>query len=197
MAYGGACQPIVATTCDPRGTVEVLSNGNCVCKKHVTGHNCDQCESSAFYLNPKSETGCIDCFCMGVTKQCTSSSWYRDTIQGSFTNNRNDISLISNYDNPVDASQALAYESRSLKYRGRPDDTNVYYWSLPTRFLGDKISAYGGNLNYSISYKPLQGGFMSRNNAADVVIKSVSDNNRTNSSLLATFLNNFILLLEK
>lgn len=55
--------------------------------------------------------------------------------------------------------------------RRRPD---VYYWSLPSRYLGDKVTAYGGNLKYTLRYIPAPGGLRSRNTAPDVEL--ISDN---------------------
>lgn len=50
----------------------------------------------------------------------------------------------------------------------------MYYWVLPQRFLGDKITSYGGLLNYTLRYVPTPGGQSSRNNAPDVELISVS-----------------------
>lgn len=50
----------------------------------------------------------------------------------------------------------------------------VYYWSLPPRYLGDKISSYGGYLNYTLRYVPVHGGQSSINTAPNVEIISVS-----------------------
>lgn len=46
----------------------------------------------------------------------------------------------------------------------------IYYWQLPFNFLGDKVSSYGGHLNYTIRYIPLPGGQNSPNSAPDVEI---------------------------
>jgi hypothetical protein len=50
----------------------------------------------------------------------------------------------------------------------------VYYWLLPPQFLGDKVTSYGGHLNYTVRYVPTPGGQSSRNNAPDVELISVS-----------------------
>ena len=31
----------------------------------------------------------------------------------------------------------------------------VHYWKLPSKFLGDKVTSYGGRLNYTVRYVPL------------------------------------------
>ena len=30
----------------------------------------------------------------------------------------------------------------------------VYYWKLPAKYLGDKVTAYGGELSYSFLFRP-------------------------------------------
>lgn len=141
----------------------------------MTGARCDQCSPSSFYLNPISPTGCVDCFCTGVSKTCTSSSYYRDSIHSTFTPNRNEFSLITDYENPDDSEIGVHTSNYEVSFSGSSNDQNVYYWKLPSRFVGNKITSYGGNLNYTIRYVPLAGGVMSRNSAPDVVIRSLND----------------------
>lgn len=171
---GGSCQRVSTSNCNPTGTYQTHPDGRCECKKHVTGSRCDQCTSASFFLNPKSETGCIDCFCMGVSSQCTSSSWYRDSVQAVFTG-RNEFSVISNYDAPREEEIEIQSSRDGVSFQIQNGDSNVYYWKLPVRFAGNKVTAYGGHLNYTVRYVPLPGGFMSRNNAPDVVILSLND----------------------
>lgn len=67
--------------------------------------------------------------------------------------------------------------SREMIYRNFPNRGNndVYYWQLPSIFLGDRVTSYGGNLKYTVRYMPSPGGQSSRNNAADVILMSVSN----------------------
>ncbi|KAJ9584666.1 hypothetical protein L9F63_020991, partial [Diploptera punctata] len=51
----------------------------------------------------------------------------------------------------------------------------VYYWQLPPQFDGDKVTSYGGHLNYTVRYVPTPGGQSSRNNAPDVELISEND----------------------
>jgi len=55
---------------------------------------------------------------------------------------------------------------------------------LPSIFLGDQITSYGGNLKYTVRYVPSPGGQSSKNNAADVELISVSAYSR---ALICTF----------
>jgi len=70
--------------------------------------------------------------------------------------------------------------SREIVYSEFPNRGNndVYYWQLPSIFLGDQITSYGGNLKYTVRYVPSPGGQSSRNNAADVELISVSARSR-------------------
>lgn len=175
---GGRCviQPVVQPPhCDPRGTLRTHQDGRCECKEHVTGARCDQCTSNSFHLNSRSVTGCIDCFCTGVSRTCSSSSLYRDSVRATFSPNRHEFALITDYENPGEVELNLSTANNEVSFRGTAGDANVYFWRLPSRFAGNKITSYGGNLNYTLRYVPTPGGFMSRNNAPDVVIRSLND----------------------
>lgn len=50
----------------------------------------------------------------------------------------------------------------------------MYYWQLPPRFLGDKITSYGGSLSFTLRHVPVPGGQSSKNSAPDVELISVS-----------------------
>lgn len=66
--------------------------------------------------------------------------------------------------------------TREIIFRNsRPDDTETYYWSLPNQFVGNKLTAYGGQLNYTLRFTPLPSASMSKNSGPDVVIKSDND----------------------
>ncbi|XP_070509913.1 basement membrane-specific heparan sulfate proteoglycan core protein-like isoform X1 [Chironomus tepperi] len=167
------CQPAPPppSYCDPTGTERVLSNRRCECKPNVVGPRCDQCSEQTFYLHSKS--GCINCFCMGVAGRCTSTSYYRDTIRASFaTPSVSEFSLVSGYEFPVPVSQQLQVENREIAYREFASNDETYYWSLPPSFLGNIITAYGGNLSYTVRYVSQPSGAASRSNSPDVVIVS-------------------------
>ena len=172
MDLGGSCELERHDNCEASGTYQVLPDGRCECKTHVSGTQCNQCKAESFFLNPISVGGCVECFCMGVTKSCTSSSWFRDTIRTTFSNNnQREFNLVRDYSNPSNAELYVKSSHSEITVEIPPDDTNIYYWRLPTRFLGNKLTSYGGNLNYTVRYVPTPGG-MSRNTGPDVVIHS-------------------------
>lgn len=81
-----------------------------------------------------------------------------------------------NKDLPIDEGVTLDQIAREIVYKnftGRR--SNVLYWALPSRYLGDKVDAYGGNLKYTLRYVPAPGGLSSRNNAATVELISVNN----------------------
>lgn len=173
---GGSCTPEPAPGhCDARGTLRQHADGRCECKEHVTGSRCDQCSSRSFHLNSKSITGCIDCFCTGVSKTCSSSSLYRDSVRATFSPSRHEFALITDYENPQESDVDIQSYNNEVSFRPVAGDPNVYFWRLPSHFAGNKVTSYGGNLNYTIRYVPTPGGIMSRNNAPDVVIVSRND----------------------
>lgn len=112
---------------------------------------------------------------MGITQQCSSSNWYRDQVTAVFTSSTNSFELID----PTDPEPSLSGqiqinpESREIFYNNFPP-SKVYYWSVPSRFLGNKITSYGGDLKYTLRNTPVPGGQSSRNSAADVELVSVS-----------------------
>ncbi|XP_058175045.1 basement membrane-specific heparan sulfate proteoglycan core protein [Anopheles ziemanni] len=166
---GDGCFPRPPSNCNTYGSERIDADGRCYCKEGVEGTYCDRCSASHFYLHDK---GCVGCFCMGVTEQCSSTTWTRDTIQASFADGRSGFSLISDYTNPSVVANSLPVSNKEIVYRnfGVSDDT--FYWRLPTQFLGNKLTSYGGLLNYTLRYTPHSSGGVSRNTSPDVVLHS-------------------------
>ncbi|TGZ46957.1 Basement membrane-specific heparan sulfate proteoglycan core protein [Temnothorax longispinosus] len=180
---GDMCVPL--QQCDPNGSLSPNADphtGKCHCKQYATGLTCNQCKANTFNLASTNQFGCIACFCMGITNKCVSSNWYRNEIRVSFTNSIRGFSLIESKstDGPdIVEGIHLNAINREIVYNEFPNRGNndVYYWQLPSIFLGDQITSYGGNLKYTVRYVPSPGGQSSRNNAADVELISANDIN--------------------
>ncbi|KAJ8666823.1 hypothetical protein QAD02_008485, partial [Eretmocerus hayati] len=180
---GEECLP--SDQCDRSGSLSSELDPytrRCRCKEHVTGLKCDQCKPNTFSLAPANQFGCIGCFCMGTTNSCVSSNWYRSEIRVTFTTESSyrGFSLVGSTDrdaNPIVSGISLKPDLREIVFNDFPDRgaNNVYYWQLPSSFLGDQITAYGGNLKYVVRYVPSPGGMTSRNSAADVELISSND----------------------
>uniref|UniRef100_A0A182NMJ9 Basement membrane-specific heparan sulfate proteoglycan core protein n=1 Tax=Anopheles dirus TaxID=7168 RepID=A0A182NMJ9_9DIPT len=173
---GDGCFPRPASNCNTLGTERIRSDDRCYCKSGIEGAYCDRCAAQHFYMH---DNGCVECFCMGVSNQCSSTSWIRDTIQASFADGRSGFSLISDYTNPSVVAKALPASNREIVFRNFGASDETFYWRLPTqcvdlgsRFLGNKLTSFGGHLNYTLRYTPHSYGGVSRNNSPDVVLHS-------------------------
>ena len=166
----------VAQQCDVRGSLSAqpdLFSGVCRCKENTRGDDCSQCQPGTFHLALTNPGGCITCFCSGVTSQCASSSLYRSKIFTSLTSG--DIRGFSLTDSRQFESHTdnLYVDPRLQKLvftqfeRLQPA---VYYWKLPAKYLGNKLTAYGGYLEYTSSYRP---GLDSVTNGDPEVLMSV------------------------
>ncbi|XP_052124491.1 basement membrane-specific heparan sulfate proteoglycan core protein isoform X6 [Frankliniella occidentalis] len=175
---GDICRPGYCNAAGSLSSSLDPSTGTCVCKANVTGPYCDKCKASTFHLDTKNQFGCVDCFCMGVSRQCSSSNWFRQQVVAQFTRDTQDFKIVEalKQDEPITSGIRLNPNSRELIYqdfsRRSSDVHNVHYWKLPARFLGNKITSYGGDLKYVIRYVPTPGGQSSRNSAPDVELIS-------------------------
>ncbi|CAG7838540.1 unnamed protein product [Allacma fusca] len=172
--YPHDCRPSVSR-CDIDGSISDVPDvrtGHCLCKDHATGPLCTECKPNTFHLSSNNLYGCISCFCMGITSQCSSSNWYRTQETASFVQASQGFTLVDESQRDVIRDGfSIDRDSRELGFkefsRYPPE---IYYWQLPYSFLGDKVTSYGGYLNYTVRYIPPPGGQNSPNSAADVEI---------------------------
>ncbi|XP_051735859.1 basement membrane-specific heparan sulfate proteoglycan core protein isoform X14 [Ctenopharyngodon idella] len=154
MQPNGKCVPAASliSKCDNRGTINPISKP-CYCKANVVGALCDECKIGTFHLAADNPEGCLQCFCMGVTKQCASSTWRRDQVRGGVNGQ---LFTLSNAANTRTISEGITQRaSAEVVYRSFTSIPNdIYYWVLPQNFRGDKVTAYGGELQYRLRYEP-------------------------------------------
>ncbi|CAG9863069.1 unnamed protein product [Phyllotreta striolata] len=181
LTPGDYCRPVrrpPPSLCDPAGSVDPRPDeyGRCRCKNLVDGPTCNQCKANTFHLSSSNQFGCVSCFCMGVSTQCSGSNWYRTQVSTVFVSSIQDFRIVTNLNReaPISAGIVLDQGSRQISYSSF-SVSDIYYWDLPSRYLGNKLTSYGGYLRYSIRHSPIPGGQSSRNNAADVEL--VSKNN--------------------
>ncbi|KAH8387838.1 hypothetical protein KR093_009841, partial [Drosophila rubida] len=175
---GGSCRQIPESTCNADGTYNQRADDSCHCKALVTGDRCDTCAPKSFHLNAFTYTGCIECFCSGLQADCDSTSWYRDQVTSNFGHSAvpHGFQLVRDYTRTAPQTMPFVTAHAGISFFSESDyGSDTLYWSLPAGFLGNKLTSYGGRLSYTVSYSPLPGGLMSRNNAPDVVIKSGED----------------------
>ncbi|KAJ8360629.1 hypothetical protein SKAU_G00171540 [Synaphobranchus kaupii] len=154
--------------CDSRGVVNSNSRP-CSCKSNVEGAQCHECKAGSFHLTADNPDGCLQCFCMGVTKTCASSTWNRDQVQ---VGTNGQIFSLSNGANTRTITNGIVQKDGSevafRSFAGIPSD--VYYWVLPESFRGDKVTAYGGELRYTVRYEPRQ-RFVITTGQPDVILQ--------------------------
>ncbi|XP_045489882.1 basement membrane-specific heparan sulfate proteoglycan core protein isoform X8 [Pieris rapae] len=187
---GDSCKPRPSDNCNGLGTAQVRLPDECVCKDNVQGRYCDQCKAGTFFLSNDFRDGCASCFCSGVSQECMSSNLRRKTTMVRFNVPQivGQVKLyksapfgsggIVRYNAPIetDAQPELFRGEMSLSSFDRTQPS-IYYWSLPPSFAGDKVTSYGGFLNYELRHVPTPGSQGARNNAADVQL--ISDNSLT------------------
>ncbi|KAM9343546.1 basement membrane-specific heparan sulfate proteoglycan core protein [Pholidichthys leucotaenia] len=150
----GRCIRNEGSKCDDRGTVS-SSSRPCSCKNNVAGTLCDECKPGFFHLSEANPEGCLRCFCMGVTKQCASSTWNREQVRGGVNGQLFSLSNSANTNTITEGiSQRGSSEVIYRSFSSVPSD--VYYWVLPETFRGDKVTAYGGELRYTVRFEPYQ-----------------------------------------
>ncbi|XP_059511617.1 basement membrane-specific heparan sulfate proteoglycan core protein isoform X6 [Stegostoma tigrinum] len=155
MSPGGKCKPHAGhfSNCDSRGTKSTESYaGSCVCKANVIGRLCNQCATGSFNLNDANLDGCVKCFCMGISKECTSSSWHRDQVRALYDEQESNLYMLTNMAHTQRIIEGIKISALSeltfANFDAIPRD--IYYWVLPDRFKGDKVTSYGGELHYTI-----------------------------------------------
>ncbi|GBP05936.1 Basement membrane-specific heparan sulfate proteoglycan core protein [Eumeta japonica] len=183
---GDICKARPSHNCNPVGTRNVRLPDQCECKNYAQGRFCDQCKEGSFFLSPDFVHGCAQCFCSGVTEQCTSSNLRRTTTSVDFntpqsfsqvklySSTLSELSGTSRYSIPLETSIDPYKAIKSTSYQ---QPSTIYYWGLPPSFTGDKVTSYGGNLQYTIRSSTTPGAPRKRNGAPDVQL--ISENRLT------------------
>ncbi|XP_013886048.1 laminin subunit alpha-5 [Austrofundulus limnaeus] len=146
------CRPC---DCNEAGTEEGVCDsftGQCLCKENVQGSRCDQCRIGTFHLDPTNPKGCTSCFCFGATDRCHSSNKRRTEIMDMegwvlLGADRQEV--------PV-----TVYPDQDLVEADLSDVPDVYqdlHWHAPNKYLGDKVSSYGGYLRYRLHTQAMRG----------------------------------------
>ena len=133
--------------CDPRGTLSdtCSSSGECECRDNVEGRHCDRCRPGTFLLRQSHQAGCLNCYCSGVTQECGEAVLYWSTLRMPIYDQNHGFRLTDKRQS-LDKRTELELVNSELRYRYSGRERMVYYWELPHQFLGNKITAYGGNM---------------------------------------------------
>ncbi|XP_056260712.1 laminin subunit alpha-2 isoform X4 [Seriola aureovittata] len=120
----------------------------CMCKENVEGENCDRCKLGFYNLQGDNQRGCEKCSCMGVASQCSASTW---TYQNETT--LTGWHLVGDTGGRVWSVHRQTPPYLSVRHSDVVNDLgSAYYWNAPGLYLGNKLSAYGGSVVYTVSY---------------------------------------------
>ncbi|XP_071323557.1 laminin subunit alpha-2 isoform X2 [Trachinotus anak] len=120
----------------------------CMCKENVEGENCDRCKLGFYNLQGGNRRGCEKCSCMGVASQCSASTW---TYQNETT--LTGWHLVGDTGGRVWSVHRQTPPYLSVRHSDVLHDLgSAYYWNAPGLYLGNKLSAYGGSVVYTVSY---------------------------------------------
>ncbi|KAK6737082.1 hypothetical protein RB195_019650 [Necator americanus] len=172
--YLGTCVPIQQrqAQCTGAGAVSPYAGhgGRCECKTYAQGPNCDQCPPHSFYMSATNPQGCIPCFCSGVTQQCQSSSFRRQTVEINYPRGDRDQLVLTTSDirQPYRPPTPAYLSGRAIEFVNFQEaNGQTLYWKLPAKFLGNKVTAYGGTLKYTFRFS----GEGRTNQEPDVIIR--------------------------
>nr|XP_057947713.1 laminin subunit alpha-2 isoform X3 [Doryrhamphus excisus] len=120
----------------------------CLCKENVEGGNCDRCKPGFYNLQRDNPRGCEKCSCMGVASHCSASTWVYQNE-----------SILTGWHLSGDSGRRVWPIHRdtplylSVHHAAVVDSLgSAYYWNAPKVYLGNKLSAYGGGVVYTVSY---------------------------------------------
>ncbi|XP_062834900.1 LOW QUALITY PROTEIN: laminin subunit alpha-2 [Anolis carolinensis] len=125
--------------------------GPCRCKENVEGENCSRCKPGFFNLQQDNPKGCEECFCSGITNDCVSSHWTYSNIgemNGWYLTDLPARARVAPQQDKFDGVEQLSVNNIAA----RTFLPQIYYWSAPRPYLGNKITAAGGHLKFTVSY---------------------------------------------
>ncbi|XP_023678651.2 laminin subunit alpha-1 isoform X1 [Paramormyrops kingsleyae] len=124
-------------TCNLDGSVNIDPCEECVCKENVMGIDCHACKWGYYNLRGSNPEGCTECFCFGVSDVCESIPWA--TTQLVIMEGWHLLAAVPEENNHINVTEGEALHFLST-------------WIAPSAFWGNKLTAYGGLLNYTVSY---------------------------------------------
>ncbi|CAN8198554.1 unnamed protein product [Coccothraustes coccothraustes] len=152
VMVGGSLHPWELVKCDARGGQDE-AGGTCRCKPNVRGRLCDSCAAGTFHLSAANPAGCLPCFCMGLSRSCASSAWHRHQVLLSSEDSA-PLPLANLSGARLVGAVPHFVSPRELRFDAfRELPRGVHYWVLPAPFTGDKVTAYGGELRYTVTHR--------------------------------------------
>ncbi|XP_076751939.1 wing blister [Xylocopa sonorina] len=138
--------------CDPRGILPSHDcEGDCLCKANVGGEFCDQCKPGHFALTKENLDGCLSCYCFGVSDRCSTAKLSYSVIS-SLEN-----WLVTDTDASLAIIPILDADSGWLTIPMSDVEHDDPFWLAPRIYCGNRLSSYGSNLTYAVSWVVMRG----------------------------------------
>ncbi|ODM90707.1 Laminin subunit alpha-1 [Orchesella cincta] len=141
----------ITCPCHIPGITNMDCDGACLCKSSVEGLHCSVCKPGYFNLIKPNPEGCTQCFCHGVTSQCTSSSFpitQITDVENWFVTDLHGTKTVSGLQ--IGSTHQIANEEFA--------SFNDYYWATNSPlFAGSHIDSYGLKLVFSVSWVRARG----------------------------------------
>ncbi|RVE48387.1 hypothetical protein evm_006948 [Chilo suppressalis] len=151
--FGPRCRPCL---CDAAGTRDCEEGvcscddeGRCPCKENVVGDKCSECLSGTFGLSAANPSGCTACFCFGRAAHCTQAALTRAALHAARAHHVTVIPAARNVSVDEDSLIAIPIE-RVDSTIAVPYPPIPVYVELDKRFLGDRVTSYGGSLRFTV-----------------------------------------------
>nr|XP_020733720.1 laminin subunit alpha-1 [Odocoileus virginianus texanus] len=162
----------VSCDCNPAGSVnEEPCSESCLCKENVEGSHCDRCKPGFYNLEERNPQGCSECFCFGVSDVCESLSWPVSQVKdmsGWLVTDLVSSNQIRSQQDALGGRHQISINNSAVEQRL----TSQYYWAAPEAYLGNKLTAFGGFLKYTVSYEvPVDAADGDPLSHADVIVK--------------------------
>ncbi|XP_015919728.2 laminin subunit alpha isoform X1 [Parasteatoda tepidariorum] len=139
--------------CDLRGSTEDIceqDSARCFCKENVYGDSCDQCKPGTFYLEEVNPLGCTKCFCFGATDRCSSGYLFSAQVYTMSGWDKKVFTMKQEMMEVEGVPITLTEDVKAVLPLEWPQD-DLFYFSAPKEYLGNKLNSYGGKLSYVIS----------------------------------------------
>lgn len=133
----------------------------------------DVCQTGFFNDKANRPEECINCFCFGVSTQCSSADLYTYALPPPVTsltvvgvvgpwNGAREVQI-----GPFDKHDLIATNHGiQLRLNELPLSGELPYYALPDEYLGNQLKSYGGFFRYAVEYS----GRGRANNAPDVIL---------------------------
>ncbi|GBP57452.1 Laminin subunit alpha-1 [Eumeta japonica] len=154
--HGPRCRPCACHApgtrlCNHTELCPCDDSGQCDCKDNVEGEKCDVCRAGTFGLSAENPVGCTACFCFGRSAHCTQAGLTRAAVHAAFPRTivlHHHQASIRHHEH-LDVNSLLSLPSETIEV-SLPAPPAPVYMELDKRFLGDRVTSYGGLLQFTV-----------------------------------------------